>query len=109
MNNWSWVILIILALTVLIILLWRNFDIEEITPTPPFIKLKRKVKSAPDSAPFEHLLPANSTNIKKNWIIGKNRVSIHTTGVNVDTNKLVGENRIEVGLEHRKKPTRKGN
>ena len=45
LSNWLATVLVIIGVTLLIVLLWRNFDIEEITPTPPFIKLKRKTNS----------------------------------------------------------------
>ena len=95
-NYWLWITGI--ALVILIVLLWRNFDIDEITPTPPYIKFKRKTKSATSS------LPTASINVKGNKMWGKNKISVRRDGSTVSNNTMVGENELEVGAKPGRKP-----
>lgn len=94
-NYWPWIVGV--ALVILIILLWRNFDIDEITPAPPFIKFKRKTK--PTSVP-----PSPSINVTGNKMWGKNKISVRRDNSNVSENTLVGENELEVGAKPGRKP-----
>jgi len=101
-NNWPWIVVIVVAFTVLLVLLWRNFDIEEITPTPPFVKLKRKAKAGTGSG-------AASTNVTGNTMWGRNKISARREGSNVSDNTMLGENEIEVGAKPCRKPKRRKN
>lgn len=94
-NYWPWITGI--ALAILIVLLWRNFDIDEITPAPPFIKFKRKTKSAVNSQ-------TASINVTGNKMRGKNIISVRRDDSNVSDNTLVGENKLEVGAKPGRKP-----
>jgi hypothetical protein len=94
-NYWPWITGI--ALAILIVLLWRNFDIDEITPAPPFIKFKRKTKSAGSSQ-------VASINVTGNTIKGKNKISIRRNGSNVSDNTFDGENELQVGAKPGRKP-----
>jgi hypothetical protein len=100
-SNWGWTIVMVVALTILIVLLWRNFDIEELTPTPPFVKLKRKAKPMVNSNPA-------LINITGNKLWGKNKISVRRDNSNVANNTLMGENELEVGAKPGRKP-KKGN
>ncbi|MBE0681342.1 MAG: hypothetical protein IH589_05470 [Anaerolineales bacterium] len=95
-ENWKLIILISIALTILIVLLWRNYDIDEITPAPPFVKFKRKSSSTNSSQQA-------SINIKGNKMWGKNKIGVRRESTNVSDNKMIGKNEIEVGA----KPGRK--
>ena len=91
------VILISVALTALIVLLWRNYDIDEITPTPPFVKFKRKTKSTNDSQQA-------SINITGNVMRGENKIGVRRENTNVSGNKMKGKNEVEVGAKTGRKP-----
>jgi hypothetical protein len=69
-NNWQLLALSV-ALTILVILLWRNFDIDEITPTPPFIKFKHKTKQSESTQ-------QGSVNIVGNKMRGRNKIEVGT-------------------------------
>ncbi len=99
-DNWLAILVVVIALAILFVLLWRNYDIEEITPAPPFIKFKRKAKPAPTPtiAPSQ----SASVNISGNILAGKNKVAVQRDNVNVSGNKLLGENEIEVSEEKKK-------
>lgn len=99
-NNWPWIVVIVFALTILLVLLWRNFDIEEITPTPPFVKLKRKPKPGAGSG-------TASINITGNRMWGKNKISARREDSNVADNTMLGENEIEIGAKPGRKPKRR--
>ncbi len=94
---WPWIVIVILLLTGLIVLLWRNYYIEEITPTPPFIKFKRKAKPENPSQPL-------SINISGNKMWGRNKISVRRESTNVSDNKMMGENEIGVGAKPGPKP-----
>ncbi len=103
-DNWLPIVVVAVALTVLIVVLWRNYDIEEISPAPPFVKLKRKAKAAEPGPPN----PA-SVNIRGNWLFGKNKVNVRREKTNITDNILAGENEIGVGAKPGPKPkTKKG-
>lgn len=91
-----------IILAVLIVLLWRNYDIEEITPTPPFIKLKRKAKSINE-------VQKTTINITGNKMFGKNKIAVRRENANASDNAMLGENEIEVGAKpgRKSKETRK--
>jgi len=91
------VILISIALTVFIVLLWRNYDIDEITPTPPFVKFKRKAKPSNSSQQA-------SINISGNTMRGENKIGVRRENTNVSDNKMNGKNEIEVGSRPGRKP-----
>jgi len=99
-DYWLAILVVVIALAILFVLLWRNYDIEEITPTPPFVKLKRKAKPTPPSpsAPPQ----SASVNISGNIMAGKNKVAVQRDNVNVSGNKLLGENEIAVSEEKKK-------
>lgn len=99
-TNWLSILLIIIALAILIVLLWRNYDIEEITPTPPFIKFKRKSNSTTTS------VQKTSINITNNKMWGKNKIGVRRENTNVSENSILGENEIEVGSKSGRKPKR---
>lgn len=96
-NYWPWITGI--ALAILIILLWRNFDIDEITPAPPFIKFKRKTKSAVSIS--SQTASINVTRVK---MLGENKISVRRDGVNISDNTLVGKNEVNVGAKPGRKP-----
>jgi hypothetical protein len=96
-SYWGWIVTIVVALSILIVLLWRNFDIEELTPTPPFVKLKRKAKTTASSNPA-------SINITGNKMWGKNKISVRREKSNVSDNFMGGENEVEVGAKPGPKP-----
>jgi hypothetical protein len=98
-SNLLVIILISIAIAVLIVLLWRNYDIDEITPTPPFVKFKRKVKRTDNS-------PHPSINITGNTMWGKNKMGIRRQNTNVSDNTMIGENEMEVGSKPGPKPKR---
>jgi hypothetical protein len=79
----------------LIALLQRNYDIDEITITPPFVKFKRKTSVVKPEIHGQ----ARSINIKKNIMLGKNKISVRRENSDVSENNMVGENEIEVGAK----------
>ncbi len=101
-ENWLIILLVSVTLAVLIIVLWRNYDIEEITPTPPFIRLKRKTKSINEAH-------KTAINISGNKMFGKNKIAIRRESTNVSDNNMLGENEIEIGTKpgRKSKETRK--
>ncbi|MCI0617664.1 hypothetical protein L0244_32220 [bacterium] len=98
-ENWLLIIPISIALTVLIVLLWRNYDIDEITPTPPFVKFKRKSSSTDSSQQA-------SINISGNIMRGENKIGVRRESTTVSNNKMTGKNEIEVGAKPGRKPKR---
>jgi hypothetical protein len=96
-TNWLSIVLFSIALTILVVLLWRNYDIDEITPTPPFVKFKRKTKSTNDSQQA-------SINISGNIMRGENKISVRHENTNVSNNKMTDNNEIEVGAKPGRKP-----
>lgn len=99
-TNWLSILLIVIALAILIVLLWRNYDIEEITPAPPFIKFKRKSNSTSTNT------QKASINITNNKMWGKNKIGVRRENVNVSENSMLGENEIEVGAKPNQKSKR---
>lgn len=96
-TNWLLVTLVSIALTILTVLLWRNYDIDEITPTPPFVKFKRKAKSTSNSHQA-------SINISGNIMWGENKINVRRDNTDVSDNKMKGKNEIEVGAKPGRKP-----
>ncbi len=96
-TNWLFITLISIAVTILIVLLYHNYDIEEITPTPPFVKFKRKGKLPNDSQQA-------SINITGNVMRGENKIGVRRENTNVSGNKMNGKNDIEVGAKPGRKP-----
>ena len=99
-DNWLPIVFVAVALTILIVVLWRNYDIEEITPTPPFVKLKRKTKSAEPAAPST--LP--SVNISRNRLFGKTRIDVRREQTNISDVLAAGDTEIQVGAKPGPKP-----
>lgn len=97
---WPWVLLALIILAGLIILLWRNYTIEELTPTPPFIKFKRR---ASPETPSQQA----SINISRNKMWGNNKIGVRRESVNVSDNKMMGDNDIEVGAKPGPKPKKR--
>jgi len=86
---------------------WREFlfpSEDRLALAPPPEKIVRKTKTAL-SSPDTNLKPA-SINIKRNWVVGRNKMSIRREATNVEDNKIVGENVIEVGAKPGPKPRR---
>ncbi len=100
-DNWLAVLVVAVALTILIVLLWRNYDIDEITPGPPFIRFKRKA-----SAPHPPESTA-SVRVSRNFMWGKNRISVRRENSEVTDNPMLGENEVEVGAKPGPKPKAK--
>lgn len=98
-GNWPAILIVSVALVILIILLWRNYDIDEITPAWPFIKFKRKSQT-----PVVSSASSPSIKISRNWIFGKNRVSARREGAEISNNVVAGENEVEVGAKPGPKP-----
>ena len=96
-TNWLSILLISIAITILVVLLWRNYDIEEITPTPPFVKFKRKSKSTNESQQA-------SINISGNIMQGESKIGVRRESTNVSGNKMKDKSEIEVGAKPGRKP-----
>ena len=84
---WLVVVVVTAALVMLLVLLWRKYDIEEITPlAPPFVKFKRKAQTAttnttaPAPTPPAATPPRASVNISGNTMIGKNEMKVRGGG-----------------------------
>ncbi len=96
LNIWIPIILIfIVALLGLFVLLWRNYDIEEITPFPPFVKFKRRASADKSKSSGD----VKSISIRKNSMWGKNKIIIRRENSDISENNMVGENEIEVGAK----------
>ena len=94
-DYWLAILVVVIAIAILIVLLYRWFVIKDITLGP----IKFEPKPSQTTPPFPTTSPSpqpSSSTADDNLLLGKNEIEIKGRDAHADRNKMIGNNQIKI-------------
>jgi hypothetical protein len=105
-DYWVAILVVIIALTILLILLYRWFVIKKVTLGP--VEFERKSSQAPSPTPSTSPSPQpSSSTASDNLMVGENKIGIKGKDAHADRNKMLGKNQINIDTQEESKRGKK--